>query len=283
GFADGLKDGIKRVTDAVKGITGKIMDFLKPGSPTRLGPLSTGGGTEKWGYDLIEDFAKGIDKGKSIVVTASENMASATMDVFEDLKNDFKSNIVDPIVGYLETNLANAIEGLLTGTEDFEWSWSNFWEGLKNILIKAVAAMIAKLIILAAFSWLFPWIGIGWNEGGGVGFDKGGQVKGYAPGGGVDTIPARLTVGEYVIAKPMTDFIRKFKAIPQNLISAIARGMPTPTPAFAGGGLVGDSGISSTSFGETKIYVDIHDNKISDDVDVRKLAMTVSAEILKKV
>ena len=81
----------------------------------------------------------------------------------------------------------------------------------------------------------------------------------------------------------MTDFIRRFKAIPQNLISAVGAGMPTPVPAYASGGLVGDSGFSSTTFGGTKIYVDIHDNKISDDVDIRNLSKMVSAEILKKV
>ena len=98
-----------------------------------------------------------------------------------------------------------------------------------------------------------------------------------------DTIPARLTVGEYVIAKPMTDFIKRFKAIPQNLISAVVGGFPTPTPAFAGGGPVGTSNITTSSFGETKINIDIHDNRISDNVDIKRLAVTISDEVLRKI
>ena len=201
-------------------------------------------------------------------------------DKFEDLENIAKPVIIR-ITGYLENQLAGAISSLLSQTKDFEWSWSRFWEGLKNTLIRAVSAMIAKLIVLAALSWLFPWLSF--DKGGGVGFQSGGEVKGYAPGGGVDTIPAMLTPGEYVIAKPMTDFIRRFKAIPGNLIAAVAGGMPTPTPAFAGGGLVGGSGGNVTSFGSTSIYVDIHDNKISDDVDIKNLATKVSDEILRKL
>jgi len=88
-----------------------------------------------------------------------------------------------------------------------------------------------------------------------------------------------------VIAKPMTDFIRNFGAIPGNLVNAISGGMPTPTPAFAGGGLVGGggSGYSSYGGGGSAIYVDIHDNRISDDIDIRRLASTVSDEILRKI
>ena len=215
-------------------------------------------------------------------------------DTLPNLEDKFKAleDIVKPIItritGYLENQLANAISGLLGGMGDFEWSWKSFWEGLKDTLINAVAAMIAKLIVLAAFSWLLNLLGVplfwlGMDKGGGVGFQFGGEAKGYAPGGGVDTIPAWLTPGEYVISKPVTDFIKKFKAIPQNLIDAVARGLPTPAPVFAGGGPVGTSNITPTSFGETKIYVDIHDNKISDDVDIKRLAMTVSNEILRKI
>jgi len=212
------------------------------------------------------------------------------MSIWDTLKINFKNNIIDPIIGYLTNNLANAISGLLGGMGDFEWSWKNFWEGLKNVLINAVAAMIAKLVILAGFSWLIKLLGwpvswLSWDKGGGVGYNFGGEVKKFQFGGMADTIPARLTVGEYVIAKPMTDFIKRFKAIPQNLIDAVVGGFPTPTPAlsFAGGGSVGTSNITAQGFGETKIYVDIHDNKISDDLDIRKLAMTVSSEILKKI
>jgi len=279
-LGNGLAAGNPRIEKAMDGVVETIAKPIRSRSPIEYGPLKD---LHKWGMNIPGELGRGITDGLPLVYEPVETLSTGIMSIFENLKNDFKSNIVDPIVGYLESNLANAIEALLTGSEEFEWSWSNFWEGLKDILIKAVAAMIAKLVVLAAFSWLFPWLGIGWEKGGGVGYDMGGQVKKFQFGGVADTIPARLTLGEYVIAKPMTDFIKKFRAIPSNLIAAVVGGMPTPVPAFAGGGPVGTSNITSTSFGETKIYVDIHDNKISDEVDTRRLAMTVSNEILRKI
>jgi len=279
----GFRDSLKAVEKATDEVTVAEETMAK----------ATGKVYNKW-YELaklwlvrpdlrayFEEIGRSLDDLNDTVEEKTNNF----MEIFEDLKDDFKSDFVDPIVGYLESNLANAIEALLTGSRDFEWSWKNFWEGLKDILIKAVAAMIAKLVVLAGFKWLikivFPWLPF--EEGGGVGFDKGGPVKGFQAGGVTDTIPARLTVGEYVIAKPMTDFIREFRAIPSNLVDAIVRGLPTPTPAFAGGGLVGSSNVSAVGFGGATIYIDIHDNRISDDVDVRKLATKVSDEILRKL
>jgi TP901 family phage tail tape measure protein len=238
--------------------------------------------------EVTGEVGAGIGATAEMVIDDMTAFSTTTMLIFNKLKDDFKSIIVDPIVGYLEQNLTYAITGLLGGIEDFEWSWSKFWEGLKNTLINAVAAMIAKLIILASFSWLFGLLGLpltwlGLEKGGGVGYDFGGQVKKFQFGGVADTVPARLTVGEYVIAKPMTDFIRRFRAIPQNLIDAVAGGMPTPLPAFASGGPVGTSNITTSSFGDTNINVYISGNKISDDIDIKRLAMTVSNEILRKI
>ena len=208
----------------------------------------------------------------------------AFLAVFDTLEIDI-GNTVQSIVGYLENDLSNALYNLLSGKDEIEWSWKSFWGGLKDILIQAVAAMIAKLVILASFSWLFGLLGLplawlGLNKGGGVGYNLGGNVKGFASGGGTDTSPAMLTPGEYVISKPMTDFIKKFKAIPSTLTAAIVDGLPTPTPAFAGGGLVGNYGIEHS---EIKIYIDIHDNRIADDVDIEYLADTIGNEILTKV
>ena len=167
----------------------------------------------------------------------------------------------------------------------FKSVWASFWDALKQAAINALAALAAswiwKLIL-----WILPF-----NKGGGVGYDMGGAVKlatggiaKFASGGlGTDTVPAMLTPGEYVIAKPMTDFIKKFKMIPANLISAISMGAQTPVPAFANGGSVGNSSVTSMGYGYTFFNVDIHDNKISDDVDVKKLANVVGDEILKRI
>ena len=284
-LGNGMSAGKTRVEKAMDEVVETIAKPIRSRSPIQYGPLKD---LHKWGMNIPEEFGRGITDGLPSVYQPVETLSMGILNIFNKLKTDLKSNIIDPIVGYLETNLANAISGILSGAKDFEWSWKNFWKGLKDILISAIAAMIAKLVILASFSWLFALLGwplalIGLEKGGGVGYDLGGQVKKFQFGGGVDTVPIMATVGEYMIAKPMVDFIRKFKAIPQNLIDAVASGMPTPIPAFAGGGSVSTSNVASAGFGETKIYIDIHDNKISDDVDIKKLAITVSDEILKKI
>ncbi|GAJ04258.1 unnamed protein product, partial [marine sediment metagenome] len=182
--------------------------------------------------------------------------------------------------------------------EDYEADWEGFWKGLWGVLKTYISNMIAKLLI--AIPLLLIWVaatggGLTWanfwklwgalnfEKGGGVGYDLGGQVKKFQAGGAADTIPARLTIGEYVIAKPMTDFIKRFRAIPQNLIDAVASGMPTPVPAFATGGPVGNPNITSTGYGDTNINVYVTGNKISSELDVKRLATTVSDEILRKI
>jgi len=201
--------------------------------------------------DGLGDMAATIGDITSDIITPTETLTGKFLDVWDTLKTDFKTNIVDPIVGYLENNLTYAISGLLGGIEDFEWSWSDFWTGLKNVLINAVAAMIAKLIVLQGLLLFFPWLApfLSFSKGGGItGYEKGGKVKSFASGGGTDTVPAMLTPGEYVIAKPMVDFIKQTGSITGGLIDAIKTGARTPM-AFAGGG-----GVSSSSYDNRKNY-----------------------------
>jgi len=219
-------------------------------------------------------------------------------EAFEALDTIVKP-IITAITGYIEDQLSVAIYNLWSDMEDYKWSWDTFWEGLWDVVKRTVSNIIAKLLILipilavvawftGGLSWaqivqVASWVGISLNKGGGVGYDAGGKVKGYQFGGVADTIPARLTVGEYVIAKPMTDFIKRFKTIPQNLLDAVIRGLPTPIPAFAAGGPVGTSNIASTSFGETNINVYISGNNISSELDIKRLATKVSDEIVRKI
>jgi TP901 family phage tail tape measure protein len=276
-FADGIKGGAPGIENAVTAITSGIETNFEDMAENTV--LTFTGMTD----DLENSITIASENIESVTVTFADNF----MNIFESLKTDFKSNFVTPVIGYLEDQLADAIYGLLTNADDFEWSWKSFWEGLKQILIRAVAEMIAKLIVLASFSWLFKLIGLplswlGISKGGGIDYEKGGEAEYYQEGGarGTDIIPAWLTPGEYVISKPMVDFIRRVKAIPSELAAAIAMGMPTPMPAFAGGGMVENI---PGNFGGNSFYIDIHDNKISDDVDIRKLADTVSNEIVKKM
>ena len=51
--------------------------------------------------------------------------------------------------------------------------------------------------------------------GGLLSFNTGGYVPGFASGGGVDSVMARLTPGEYVLPKGLVDSIRLGKAPPK--------------------------------------------------------------------
>jgi len=175
----------------------------------------------------------------------------------------------------LQSSFESLFYNILSGTKTFGESIKSFFTSMIDAILQQIARLAASWII----NLIFPGGGL---LSGILGFSKGGGV-GYQFGGSVDTIPARLTLGEYVIDKPMTDFIKRFKMIPQNLVNAVVRGLPTPAPAFAGGGPVGISSISAQGFGETKINIDIHDNRIGNDVDVKRLAVTISDEVLRKI
>lgn len=66
-------------------------------------------------------------------------------------------------------------------------------------------------------------------------------IKHLAVGGGIgtDTVPIMATPGEYLIKKTMVDFIRRTGMVTGGLIEAIQKGLPTPSPGFVGGGMVG--------------------------------------------
>ena len=174
------------------------------------------------------------------------------------------------VSNYIVDNLTPAIENFFFGIEDYESDWKGFWEGLWKVLKTYISNMIAKLLIAiplmlawtvltgGGLTWANFWKlwgNLGFDKGGGVGYEEGGAVKGFASGGSsTDTVPAMLTPGEYVIAKPMTDFIKRFKAIPQNLVGAIAGGLQTPTPAFAGGGSVGGISAGQNTYDQRSNY-----------------------------
>jgi len=251
----------------------------------------------QWGYDLGVDYADGLDLAAPKILTSVETITSGVSKAFSNLLEDFKSDFVIPFLNKFTDELTPAVENFFFGVEGYEADWGTFWGNIWDSFKTYISNIIAKLIIAVplmliwgaltgGISWALlgtMWNFLGFEQGGGVGYNKGGEVKKFQSGGMADTIPARLTIGEYVIAKPMTDFIKRFKAIPQNLVDAIIGGFPTPIPSFASGGPVGTSNINSSSFGESKIYVDIHDNRISDDVDIRHLANTVGNEVLKKI
>ena len=290
GFVDGIKGGFKDVENAGMGIGQSLADYLEHSSPPKRGPLKD---DDQWMPNMMAMFSKGITDNIPKVITPIETLTDKIENIFDTTVTnviDSISNLTDTI----ESELSNALYNVLSGTQTFGEAWGNMWKNIGMIVIKQLSNIIAEIIIAAATQMLLAMGPIGWVIllGGAAAIaawaaaqskNIGGEIKGYQFGGGIDTVPIMATVGEYMISKPMVDFIKRFKAIPQNLIDAIASGMPTPTPAFASGGLVAAPNITSTGFGETKIFVDIHDNKISDDVDIKRLAIMVSNEIVRKV
>ncbi len=152
-------------------------------------------------------------------------------------------------------------------------------------IVDSIIMELARLAAFYVFKWIFGGIGIpGFKAGGEASVGLGVGTKGFQFGGGTDSVLAAVTPGEYIIDKPMTDFIKKFKMFPSNLIDAIAGGMPTPAPAaFATGGSVGTPNINRAGFGDTNINVYVSGNNISSELDVRRLAGTIGDEVLRKI
>lgn len=180
---------------------------------------------------------------------------------------------------------------------------------MKDLWKKLVDAIITELIRLAAF-YIVKWIigmltgglGLLFSKGGGVGYELGGLVKGYDIGGrvkalearqnraeyfaqggpkGTDTVPTWLTPGEYVIDKPMTDFIRRTGAVTADLIRSIQIGSPTPEPAFANGGLVGATGGGAVELNILPGAIQIN-TKYLDDRAIAQAGPKIFAEFEKQ-
>ncbi|MBA7601398.1 hypothetical protein ES703_08471 [subsurface metagenome] len=253
--------------------------------------------------EMNEDYKQALINKLSEYVDAKE-LANLSIAELETLLKEHS------IASYTEMSEANQIKldelaakydeilGEMEGEQvTFESIMKDLWKTL-------VDAIITELIRLAAFyivKWLF---GLFLGEGGGVGYDLGGLVKGYDIGGrvkaleanqkkaeyfamggpkGTDVVPAWLTPGEYVVDKPMTDFIRRTGAVTANLIRAIQMGTPTPAPAFAGGGLVGAVG-----GGTSKVELNIMpgaimiNTKYLDDRAIAQAGPKLFAEIEKQ-
>lgn len=280
GLANGLSEGNPRIDKAMDEVVETIAKPIRSRSPIQYGELKN---LHKWGINIPGELGRGITDGLDLILEplkytgekieeTVENTTSAVSDLISDLKNA------------MESGLSDAFYSVLSGAKTFGEAMKDLWKSIIDAILQQIAKLAASWII----NLIFPGGGLlsgilGFNKGGGVGYKFGGEVKKYQVGGLADTVMAKLDIGEYVISKPMTDFIRKFKAIPQNLVEAVSRGLPTPVPAFAGGGIVSTPDITTSSFGETKINIDIHDNRIANDVDIKRLAVTISDEVLRKI
>ncbi len=274
GFADGIKSKVGDIGEACKSVGNKVKNFFGFESPPIEGPLST---SDQWMPNMMTMFGDGIYNNMDLVLEPLKYTGEKIEETVDDTTSAI-GDLISDLKTAMQSGLSSAFYNILSGSKTFGEAMKDLWKSIIDAILQQIAKLAASWVIKLVFG------AIGFDMGGIVKeFQSGGEVKKFQFGGMTDTVMAAVTPGEYILSKPMTDFIRRFKAIPQDLISAIAGGLPTPVPAFAGGGSVGTPNITASSFGETKIYIDIHDNRISDNVDIKRLAVTISDEVLRKI
>lgn len=209
---------------------------------------------------MMEEVVLKYKEGLEELKEETETFGSVFTGLWGSIQTNFVDNFAKPFLGKLEDELTPAIENFFFGVEGYEADWGSFWQSVWQSFKTWISNLIAKLLIaiplIAIFSLFtggFSWstvtmalnlVGISWNKGGGVGYARGGEAEYHALGGpqGTDTVPAWLTPGEYIISKPMTDFIKRTGVITSDLTRAIQTGAETPTPTLgstSGGGVVG--------------------------------------------
>lgn len=181
-----------------------------------------------------EDYQKGIDKLKTATNTVGQQM------------RQLKTSLQDS----LTSGMTQSFALLFTGTQNVGMAFRNMASSVISSIAQMIAQMYIQIIVakllkaaMGGFSGggLVPSAGGGSGGGGGGGFAEGGLIRG--PGGPKsDSIPARVSPGEYIVR---ADAVSAFGVA--NL-EAINRGLKVPSlerlalPKFAEGGLVGDAG-----------------------------------------
>jgi hypothetical protein len=105
-------------------------------------------------------------------------------------------------------------------------------------------------------------------------------MKRLAGGGSTDTVPIWATPGEYLIKKQMVDFIKRTGMVTGGLVEAIRKGLPTPSPQFAGGGTIGNLGISGVVSG-SRVYSPNISVIVQGDGDVEKIRRVVNEALIE--
>jgi hypothetical protein len=180
-----------------------------------------------------KDFQKQVD------TIATESNAALT-----DLAK-IKAGIQNSLSGALDNFFSTGI----TGARSLGQAFAGLADGIVSSLQKMASQMLTNIIMQKLFSSLMA--GTTGGAGGGgllggllpnLGFSEGGKVSG--PGTGTsDSIPARLSAGEFVIRESAV------RAIGPEVLAAMNRGLRAPAyahggliPHFAEGGLVEGSG-----------------------------------------
>ena len=232
---------------------------------------------------IKEDMAKLEEEYTDEMSALQEEYNQAVMAGDDAATENALQNIAD-----LKEEHEQAMQDMAVDIVTKEDIWKTFWGNIKTAAINALAEIIAKQAISALLSMGWAgWVILGLAFiyslaqsggkalggevakqakalGGEFAYALGGLVKGLQLGGGTDTVLIRATPGEYVVSKPMTDFIKRTGIVTSDLISAIRMGTRTPTPSFAVGGAVPP----------------VVSNPVSNQVNIEEILVSIFAQEL---
>lgn len=185
---------------------------------------------------------------------------------FESLNNALSDTAIT-----INASVKGAAKGffvdILEGTKSAKDAFADFATSILNTLNDLIAQQLVEELfgsILGSSGGSGDGFNLGSFLGGIFGFKEGGLVNG--PGTGTsDSIPARLSAGEYVVpAKQTKDYLPVLEAMRQGKFNSWADGksislrmpsMPRFPYRFAEGGLVPGGGNGATSVGGTNVRI----------------------------
>lgn len=96
GFIQGIKDRFSGVRDAIDKVASILPDWLKPGSPTKSGPLSSES-TQSMGQRLVSGFATGISDAAPLVQASTHSIAGMAASGFALSSANFAGNFLSGV------------------------------------------------------------------------------------------------------------------------------------------------------------------------------------------
>jgi len=118
------------------------------------------------------------------------------------------------------SSVGGAIKDVISGTKSASEAMRDFAISVAQAIVKATILATVQAAVKAGTMSAFGGGVISGVAGGLLSFNTGGYVPGFASGGGVDSVMARLTPGEYVLPKGLVDSIRLGKAPPKAAYNA---------------------------------------------------------------
>lgn len=118
------------------------------------------------------------------------------------------------------SSVGGAIKDVINGTKSASEAMRDFAISVAQAIVKATILATVQAAVKAGTMSAFGGGIISGVAGGLLSFNTGGYVPGFASGGGVDSVLARLSPGEYVLPKGLVDSIRLGKAPPKAAYNA---------------------------------------------------------------